>query len=120
MTSDELNAAIGAIESSNARPPYECFGGKCVPYIGWFWRDVDFDAPTCSFGIMPAGTDEIGSPATAVPTVGFCENNKWGYEEIEATPEQFANIKRLLIEAVTVRTADAFRAVNEAVQGVLR
>lgn len=110
MTSDELNAAIAAQDSLLDEPIYDAFGGKPVPYFGWFWRRVDFDSPTCRFAVAP---DDDG-----VSCVGFCEDNKWGYPEIEATPEQFAEIKRLLIHAATVKTAEAFAAADAAIQGV--
>lgn len=54
--------------------------GKRVPYIGWFWRAVDFANKRIPIG-------DCGE------FVGFMENNKWGYPERELTePEADAVI----------------------------
>lgn len=129
LTSAELNAAIASVCDDSS--VYESFGGKSIPYIGWFWRRVDFDAPTCRFAVIPAGSADIGivmpndqimplGPRSPADRVGFCESNKWDYREITATPEQFAEIRRLLIVAVALRTADAFRAADAAIQALNR
>lgn len=41
--------------------------GKRIPYIGWFWRDVDFAEKR-----IPIGKSESGY-------VAIMESNKWGY-----------------------------------------
>lgn len=83
MTSQEINDAISEICDLNeytwACPPL-AGTGKCVPYIGWYWRTVDFDAPIT-----------LGDCSTFV---GFMENNKWGYDEWTCSPEQSAQIRR--------------------------
>lgn len=53
--------------------------GKRVPYMGWFWRHLDFHA-----GRLPLGFHE--------GYVGFMANNKWDYHERDTTPEEFATI----------------------------
>lgn len=41
-------------------------GGKSIPYIGWFWRQVDFVNKSVSIG-------DCGE------FIGVMENNKWDY-----------------------------------------
>lgn len=61
--------------------------GKRIPYIGWFWRHVEF-----SRGTFPIGfTSDFN---------GFMENNKWGYNERNATPDEFAAILTIIDEAM--------------------
>jgi hypothetical protein len=40
--------------------------GKALPYLGWYWRSVDWTRPV-----------SIGNGGGLV---GFMESNKWGYE----------------------------------------
>ncbi len=54
-------------------------GGKRVPYIGWFWRSVDFANKEISLG-------DCGE------FIGIMENNKWGYPERLATEEEASKI----------------------------
>jgi hypothetical protein len=53
-SSDELNEKIELLEKAHRE--LELCGGKIVPYIGWYWRKVDFDSKTYNFGII----NEIG------------------------------------------------------------
>jgi hypothetical protein len=67
--------------------------GKSLPYIGWFWREVDFTEPTIRLG-------DCGD------FVGFMENNKWDYPQWRTKEEQTAEIvKRLLAMKATVDKA---------------
>lgn len=112
MDSKELNRRIREIDESDD-PPYICFGGKVIPYIGAFWRDVDFDAECAVFGIIPQDLDDD------VPLVGFMENNKWGYESYIVKGETWQNIKRLIEKAVKEPTYENWKAVDEAIQSTL-
>lgn len=131
MTSKELNAAIVSLDDLpnahelRSRDQME----KIVPYIGWFWRSVDFDAPAYSFGVIPAGTPaytmsdgngtESYGPRSDAPCVGFMENNKWDYPYTrETTTEEWADIKRRLIalcECPTPENAESVRAAINAI-----
>lgn len=71
------------------------YGGKRVPYIGWFWRNVDF----------ANGTFYIGDCGEFV---GFMENNKWDYPERPLTPDEAAQVTAIICEA--------FRLSNEGGQ----
>lgn len=94
MNSGTLNKKIADLDGNEE---YTVKGlessGKCIPYIGWFWRQVDFDSE-----IWLGYTDETGFDFPMF--VGFMENNKWGYPEFKCTPEQTDQIKSLLVEAV--------------------
>jgi hypothetical protein len=109
MKSDELNRRIGEICDYPERcGGFEAFGGKSIPYIGWYWRTVDFDTDKnlWGFGLLPAGE------------VGFMESNKWGYQSFSADEELWKRIKELLIEAVLDPTKKKLGAVYAAVQEV--
>lgn len=78
--------------------------GKRVPYVGWFWRHLEFHK-----GRLPIGFIGRAPPAPRLPTprswrsvvrdrpgrggyVGFMANNKWGHHERLTTPEEFDTI----------------------------
>lgn len=63
--------------------------GKCIPYIGWYWRCVDF---------ARVRLGDCGS------FIGFMENNKWEYPEWSVTEEQTKSIRAQLCEIVTEPT----------------
>lgn len=117
MTSEELNKRIAEICDGESGISFEAFGGKIVPYIGWYWRNVNFDAEDCIFGIIPECEDEpFGEPHGTL--IGFMENNKWGYDAVFAKGEVWKEIRRLLEVAVTEMTNESFRAVNDAIQAL--
>ncbi len=60
--------------------------GKSVPYIGWYWRTVDF-----STRVTIADCKEF---------VGHCENNKWGYNERDLTDDERAECCRRVDEMI--------------------
>lgn len=99
MTSDEINAGIHAIEGleKNAHlvPAPLLQAGKVVPYIGWFWRSVDFDARIrLAHGIESDLTRETGAIVDDIPCwAGFCENNKWDYPMRTLSLEASARIR---------------------------
>lgn len=113
MNSEELNEKISLLDDMDD-PPFCAFGEKPIPYIGWFWREVDFDKEAYTFGIVPGANTRKG-----LPVVGFMENNKWDYSTVRVTPEQSKEIRRLLEIAVQELTAENLRAVNDAIQGLL-
>ena len=113
MNSDELNKRIRELESLYPVLPFEAFGGKAIPHIGWYWRTVNFDRDdTPLFGVIPPGAE---SPR---PLVGFMENNKWDYPVIVPSEEEWANIKALLIKAVSSLQPDDLEAANNAIQAL--
>ncbi len=108
MKSQEMNDRIRDICDKNP-DEFEAFGGKSIPYIGWCWRNVDFDREGgCSFGVAP------GPPLF----VGFMESNKWNYEYVHASESEFAEIKRLLVIAIETPNRETLGAVNDAVQEI--
>lgn len=115
MTSEEMNAAIREIEKDDS-VAFEAFGGKPVPFIGWFWRTVDFDRlGRQTFGVIPAGTLD-GDDQNDKPLVGFMQNNKWDYPEIQPTEQEWADTRAAVEKALTSRAVDDFRAANDLIQ----
>lgn len=112
MDSNELNERIAAICDDDMH--YAAFGGKAIPYIGWFWREVNFDHSSCLFGVIP--DDEVLGDK---PLVGFMENNKWGYGYIHCDGEDWVEIKQLLEAAVTDTCRETLQAVNDKIQSLL-
>lgn len=49
--------------------------GKRLPYIGWYWRPLDFAAGHVTI-------------ADCGDFIGVCENNKWGHQQRHMTPEE--------------------------------
>ena len=115
MTSDELNAKLRAIDDAEGGLDFDAFGnsGKRLPYIGWFWRDVDWSRDDCVLGIIPRGAD-----GNDKPLVGFMESNKWGYPHIYVCGPAWTNIRDLATQAATSPSIETLRALNEAVQAL--
>lgn len=63
--------------------------GKRVPYVGWYWRSVDFASSDYRIG-------DCGS------FVGFMENNKWDYPERRMTPDEAAQVTAIVCEAYDI------------------
>lgn len=57
----------------------DILNGKRVPYMGWFWRHLEFHE-----GRLPLGFSN--------GYVAFMANNKWDYHERYTTPEEFTTI----------------------------
>lgn len=118
MNRENLNSAISEI-CDDENIGFEVMDtGKCIAYIGWFWRRVNFDSETYDFGVIPTGMEEMCSKPTSQPMVGFMENNKWGYPYVHADADEWSNIKSLLIEAVQKKTEEALKATNDAIQAL--
>ena len=117
MKSSDLNERLRAVADDVDGIEYESFGGKVVPYIGWYWREVDFDADTCSdFGVLPV---TYGIDANDTPRIGFMANNKWGYEQVAADAAQFKAIKEALVTAVMSGLAGDFERADRLVQALM-
>jgi hypothetical protein len=69
--------------------------GKRVPYIGWYWRDVDFAAKRITI-------------ADCGDFIGFCENNKWGYDQRDLTDDEADQVIALLWKALNARGAGPY------------
>ena len=108
MNSEELNQRIKEICNSNTE--FDAFGGKPIPFVGWFWREVNFDSETYQFGIIPSDKDYDHD------LVGFMENNKWDYSYVRANKDEWKYIKKLLTCAVEKPTNEKLESVNNAIQ----
>lgn len=94
--SDYLNRKIKEAEDAERHDLYltELMGtGKVIPYIGWFWHDVDFTKPIW-----------LGC---CVEFVGFLESNKWGYPRWQLTDEQDSTLKALFLDLNLEQGKDA-------------
>lgn len=111
---------IADVDRENLKPDNLIDTGKLIPYIGWFWRTVDFDAATYTFGIIPSGPDYVGDTRNIPGFNGFMQNNKWDYAYTrQTTTEEWENIKNLLCDAVTQPyTKEKFQAVYDAIQAI--
>lgn len=101
MDSDELNRLIGALdENPNLRAPDELARktGKLVPYLGWWWRAVDWDRDSIYLSFHGG-------------IWWFCQNDKWGYPGAYTTGGGASVVRRfaeLLVRDPTDATLDAF------------
>lgn len=100
MSKDFLEAAILDEEYNNFLRDYADYKsdendprghGKRLPYIGWYWRHLNF-----SSGSLPIGN--CGA------FIGFMANNKWYYDERKTTPEEFAAIVEIVDEAMRLNS----------------
>lgn len=62
--------------------------GKRIPYIGWFWRHIEFHDLT---GIPIGDCGEF---------IGFMANNKWDYSERCLTLEEGEKVMEIIDEAM--------------------
>lgn len=98
-----FNAALEAIEERDDLQPERLRPhGKVLPYIGWYWRRVDFSRPI-----------RLGDCGAFV---GFMEDNKWGNDEWEVAPEAAATILADLIRLVGEPTTANAERVFDVVQ----
>lgn len=103
MTSDELNDAIARLEDGEPIGAPELTGsGKVVPYVGWFWRTVDFDARI--------------TLALCEEWAGFCEKNKWGYDEALLSVEASARVRAACETFVTTPAKESAAEVYATIQ----
>ncbi len=87
IVNDEYNDFIVSYSSYDKDEGDPHGHGKRVPYIGWYWRSVDFVN-----GSIPIG--DCGE------FVGFMENNKWDYPERDLTKEEVAKVIEMLDRAM--------------------
>jgi len=125
MNNKEINDLINKLDMGNdglsggKEIYHSCIGGKIIPYIGWFWRDVDFNSDHCFLGIIPIFKNEYGGESNNSPKVGFMENNKWGHDMFKIEGEQWKTLKDLIINALEKKDSDSFKAVDSYMQSLL-
>ena len=111
-----LNKQIEKLDSGESLA-YEPFGGKVIPYIGWYWRTVDFTAKDYSFGILPV-CDNIFEENDK-PRVAFMENNKWGYDYCYCPPEKWNELIVAIKQSLKSRTKDHFVKIESIMQSLI-
>ena len=80
-----------------------------LKYHGWWWRDVDFFAPR---GVTVAEGDG---------QVAVCQNNKWGHDSRDLTPEEQEHFLSVIWDAyLASRQGGVLSDINEAVRAKLR
>lgn len=117
MTSDEINAAISTLENADPKVYESPLGEKIVPYIGWFWRTINFDGDCYHLGILPVIKGFDGNNAERV---GFMANNKWDYNYVKETKADRATIRKLLVAACSEPSSARFKAVDDFLQSLLK
>ena len=116
-TSETLNQRLAYISDEPKKFGYESFGEKAIPYIGWAWRNVDFDRTDgYEFGVLPVTK---GFDSNNKTRVGFMENNKWDYSYVIADKAKWAEIKKLLVVVADNPCRETLKAVDCVIQGLL-
>lgn len=116
-TSKEINEFLRKFDDNDADKRWSVKNftedsGKVVPYIGWFWREVDFEKPF-QLGYCPEqsgqDTGEIVTEGVRHGFVGFMRNNKWFYPEWMVTEEQRKEIVARLVGIIDKPTQKKFQ-----------
>lgn len=111
MDSTELNEKLSEISDESGKYGFECFGGKALPYIGWFWRTVNFDATDgYYFGLCPNPKGTMN--------VGFMENNKWDYSYVYANADEWKKIKDALRVVAENPNSETLKTANDLIQAL--
>lgn len=110
MNDDDLNEFISKLsedgDMENIIPPGSLGGsGKLIPYIGWYWRRIDFDNITLG---------DCGS------FIGFMGNNKWDYKEWIISGEQAGTIRQACIALVGNPSQENYDNLFKLIQGCVK
>jgi hypothetical protein len=68
----------------------EISNGKRVPYMGWFWRPLDFYSKQIPIGFSDDGDNYVA----------FMAKNKWYYDERNLTESEFNQVMEIIDEAM--------------------
>jgi hypothetical protein len=117
-TSEELNKKIAEIADNEE---FAIKYDKSIPYIGWFWRSVDFLQKSYEFGITITSQDDeyINEDFNEddEPLVGFMENNKWDYYYTRRTTEsEWQEIIKQLEDIVDSPTKEKCQTLWDFIQ----
>lgn len=88
IINSKLNRLVGGYADYDQDEDDANEHGKRVPYIGWYWRSVDFASPEPYIPIGHCGE-----------FVGFMENNKWDYPQRSLEPDEVAQVLTIVTEA---------------------
>lgn len=109
IDSEQWNTALGALEEAGRfdRPRLLYNAGKTLPYIGWYWREVNFNRRLW-LGICPiVGGERL---------IGFMPRNKWGYPSFELSPDEDAQVKEAVADLVADPTQSKINAFCDLLQ----
>lgn len=81
-----INNRLNSFMANHADKSEKEGKGKRIPYIGWFWRSVNFVDGDITIG-------DCGD------FIGFMENNKWDYPERELSKEEVNKVLTIVWEA---------------------
>lgn len=84
----KLNRLIGQYADYGEDEEGRLERDKRVPYIGWYWRSVDFASDEPYIPIGHCGE-----------FIGFMENNKWDYPERKMSPVQVEQVRTIVCDA---------------------
>lgn len=129
MNSEELNKRIREIEDGRefeGQVKGIELTGKTFPYLGWGWREVDFDHPfelgfsgecqSCGVKKTCEYHEGVLELSESPDFVGFMENNKWGYAQRTVTEEQRREIVMLVTECASRPSLEALQTLFNYVQ----
>lgn len=111
ITSEEINAYFNSIDGVETELRMIGTTGKVVPYVGWYWRNVDFDKPFVLYKPKVGGFDVPG-------WYGFMQNNKWGYSEVEPSAEDCLLIRAAAARLALEKSNEAAIALYDIIQEV--
>lgn len=120
MKSEKINLAIRRIEDIMAKnEKWSVKGledtGKCIPYIGWYWRDIDWDAPSITLGVLPSCEDP-NEPTEGF--IGFMKVNKWYYEEFSVTGEVKNKLREMVEHTIIGQSNEKFQVLFDYMQSL--
>lgn len=92
IVNGELNRLVARYADYDDDESGDHGDGKRVPYIGWYWRNVDF----------VGGDFHVGHCGSFI---GFMENNKWDYPERRLTPDEAKRVTAIVCEAMHLNNA---------------
>lgn len=120
MKSDKINKAIRRIEDiMDKNDKWIVKGledtGKCIPYIGWCWRDLDWDAPSITFGVLPDCNDPL---ELTKGFIGFMKYNKWDYEQFVIQGEAKDTLRKMVENTIVSQSDEKFQALFDYIQSL--
>ncbi len=109
MDDKELNARL-AEGLADVAYPHGLDSGKAIPYVGWFWRYIDFTDRLSLY--YPSGSGGFDVPVF----FGFMQNNKWDYDTVSVNDGDRDAIRAALVNYVNDPCEATAKAAWDKVQ----